>query len=373
MKVCYLCHSDNYHIKNWAKALAKRGHELHLITFRPFQYEQSNIKIHFLQPIFQRIYYFDFIAAAPRVRSLIRSINPDVTIASFANTYGLTASLAQVKPLIIQTWSRDIAAPASVNKREKIMAHTIGKYVLEHSDAITTDSLNFAELISKRWPQLTQKILPTPWGIDVNKYTFTTQQRQNYRSELGIASEDIVLTSIRGVYWYYNPKLVLSALEKVYKQWEGPTLHINVLTLDQPRTAEIDTYLNDLQQYKFVMVFDTYLEWESLRKIWGTTDYFISTPKFDGVSEALQEGRMAGTIPILNDIPANREVAIKDKHAFYVDTQNAERMAQDILSILKTSMSKRKEMIKNNQEWVREHANVNKTLDNLIDLMQSLV
>jgi glycosyltransferase involved in cell wall biosynthesis len=373
VKICYLCHADNYHIKKWAHALANRGHELHLITFRPYQYDHPKIFVHCLESIFKRIYYFDFIAIVPAVRKLLDQLDPNVTIASFANTYGLTAQLADARPRIIQTWSRDIAAPDSVSAREDWMAKNIGKCVLERADAITTDSHNFAELLSDRWPELGSKILPTPWGIETKRYEVNPQNRTEAKTSLGIPIDATVVTSIRGVYWYYNPELLLSALLQLLSNDQCPdNLHVIVLTLAHPRTSRIQELLDKLAETNRVHLLDRYLPYEELYKVWAASDFFISIPKFDGVSEALQEGRMAGAIPILNDIPANREVADEGKHALYVHANAPEQLADQISAHLSLPEADVKRMRQANKKWVMKHANIDQTLDRLQELFERL-
>jgi glycosyltransferase involved in cell wall biosynthesis len=372
--ICYLCHADNYHIKKWAQALADEGHELHLLTFRPFNFSHHNIHIYPLKPIFSSIFYSDFLAIVPRVRNIIQRIQPDVTLASFANTYGLTATLADIQPRIIQTWSRDIAAPDSVNTRERWMALTIGKYVLNQADAITTDSHNFADILRTRWPDLSEKILPTPWGIKIANYTISSEVKRQIREQLNIPSDAIVLTSIRGVYWYYNPHLLLSALLQLQELWDSdaPPLYLNILTLDHPRPQHVQNLLDEIELLDNVRVVDSYLDFTHLKQIWAVTDFFISIPKFDGISEALQEGRMAGAIPILNDLPANREVAQEGEHAFYVRTNSVEALATDIKAILETPRQDLVAIQSANKEWIRQNANVDQTISDLTQLMEQL-
>jgi len=352
--------------------LARKGIEVHLATFLPEEYNHPNIIVHRLQRFFNHVRYVDFIFSAPKIKAVIRHINPDLLFCSVATTYGLGGALSGFKPLVVQTWSRDIAAPNSLNLREWVMVKSIGTYVLKRADGITTDGRAFREHLVQQLPSLAPKILATPWGIKVKNYRFNAMQKNQARQALDIPDVHTVLTSPRGIFWYYQPEIILPLLLKIARNRRDCT--IVVLTLQHDRSAVIQKKLERLQEQSNIRVLDSFLELDEMQKVWAATDFFISCPKFDGVSETVQEGRAAGAIPILNPIASNLEQAKEGEHAFYVDPSDEfDRFYKQVNNILNTAEDKLIKMRQANRQWIDKYGDIDHTADRLVSFFKELI
>lgn len=372
MKILYCCHADNYHIKKWAPLLAEKGLQVHIATFQPDSYSQNAIQTHSMPIFFDKISYLDFLFSGKKIARIAQSVQPDLMFCSFALTYGLGGVLSGFKPLVIQTWSRDIAAPHSVNVREWLMVKTIGAYVLGSADGITTDGYSFKKQLVKSYPCLEHKTLATPWGIKPDEFKANEVRTKEAKSALKINPEQNVLLSVRGVFWYYQPRQVLSMLREVAEQNPGVT--VLVLTLEHERTRAIEALLVELKKYENIKIIDSLLSPDEMKTIWAAADFFISTPQFDGVSESVQEGCAAGAIPIINSIPSNNELMDSGMQAFTVNpSDDVNAFAEDVQKILHKPASSLEKMSKHNLEWVKDRGNVDKTVQRLIKFFEQLI
>lgn len=378
LKVLYCAHSDNYHIKTWSSVLHKHGVEIEYFTLRPdpvcpfpqhvppgFGLTTSSIRYH------------HFIESSPRLHRVFDQGNFDLVFASFANTYGLTASLADIRPRVIQTWSRDIGADRSVTPRESIMNQTIGRRVLSKADAITTDGPHFKNHLLNRYPQLANKTLSTAWGIDTHAFKQIDDiDVKSVKSRWNIDSNATVITSIRGVFWYYQPELILSSFLQLLNQ--RTDIHLMIPTLGHQPAAHVDTLLQKLGKHPNVTVFPDLISFQEMLNLWAVTDVYISLPRFDGVAESVQEGMYAGAIPVLNPLEANKVITDQLSNDGIVWTTGSEPDRKELLrcidqAIQLTKDSNFRKIKQRHRSYIEKNWSVHTTADNLINLFKRLI
>lgn len=369
MKILYLAHADNYHIVNWQQKLTQKGVHVQLCSFR------KNANLH---PIPVEIYaksnlrWYHFPQKSGQLPSLTSSFKPDLIFSSFASTYGLMAQLSGINvPKVVQTWSRDIALPGSLKSpTDYLHAHSTSPWVLRKCDGITTDGVQCKNHLLSRFPSLASKTLATPWGIDLNFFT-PTGLKSTLRRKYHIPDEALVLNSVRGLFWYYQPEIVLPALLRLLQ--ENPRLYVILLGLGHSLQQRLAPILEQLSTHPRVRFFPDLVEKNKIRELWEISDFFLSIPRFDGVSEAISEGRAMGAIPLLNGIPSNLERCKPDEHAFYVDDSSEKTLMGSIRNALNTSDERLERMRKSNLDWVRKSADVDRTIESLISFFEERI
>lgn len=304
VRVLYCCHADNYHIQTWSAALSKHGAEITHLTLRPMA--DNPFRQIVLSGVGKTIRYWDFLTLAPQIRHIFKSGDFDILFASFANTYGLSAMMSGIRPHIIQTWSRDIGADRSVTGREHLMNETIGLRVLSNADAITTDGAHFRDFLLEKHPEFAPKTLATGWGIDLSHFSkvHDADRKKTVLEKWDIPADAPVFTSIRGIFWYYQPEIVFPALSELLKTHSD--LHVLLPTLGHPLDPSLDDQFRDLKNHERVIVFEQLLSSQEMIDVWSITDVFLSIPSFDGVAESVQEGLYAGAIAVLNRLESNQ-------------------------------------------------------------------
>lgn len=371
MKILYLCHPDNYHIDKWVRGLTRKGVEIQLAGLQQAEIEVAPYTQ--FDTITDNIRYWDFLNIAPKVRELAQNLNTDLIFASFATTFGLTAKISGIRPFVVQTWSRDIGQDPNLSFRERLMINIISKNVLQAANGITTDGMAYKDLMLNTWPEFTSKTLGTPWGIDLDFFQDRPDAATKFRKNLQISSDSEIITSTRGVGSFYQPEQVLSGILESAQQHPDATFLIPTLAHD--RTKHVKKLLAQADEFQNIRIIDRLLTPEEMIGLWSATDFFISCPFFDGVSEGLSEGRAMGAIPILNPLPSNLERATPDVHAFYTHSEavSATEVAKAVNDALKSTSSQRAQIIEANKRWVGEHADVNKTLNNLIGFFDETI
>ncbi len=366
MKLLYCAHGDNYHITKWVRALDEAGADIHLATFQPPVESNLPAEVHLLPTLFRTIRYIDFPATSPRLRSLIRDISPNLVFASFANTYGLMAALTGFRPLVVQTWSRDIGIPEMQSKRELLQNKLTGFPVLRRAGGITTDGHAYKDRLLRQKPHWKNKTLATPWGIRISDFDISQDDIRRGRSLFDLPESARVVSAVRGVYWYYQPEAAIKGIMQAVDQ--SPGCYGLILTLNQERDAHIQQLLDDAGCHDRIRVIDRFLDKSEIRALWAVTDVFLSMPINDGVSEAVSEGRYCRAIPVLNPIASNLERAEPDTHALYLPEVSPEagQVAHTLLEALTLTVEEQNRIHRANREWVKKHASVEHTTSELI-------
>ncbi len=365
MKLLYCGHGDNYHITKWIRSLHEAGISVHLATFQPPTEPDLPAEVHQLHTLFYHLRYTDFLASANRLHDIINRIQPDVLFASFANTYGLMASLTGFRPRVIQTWSRDIGIPEMQSKRELLMNYLTGFPVLERADGITTDGMAYKDLLLQQKPQWKPKTLGTPWGIRLSDFEIDESDRHRGYQLCDVPENAGIITSVRGVYWYYQPDLIIKGMLKFLNH--NPDYFGVILTLNQTRTPETQSLLDSARRHDRIRIIDRFLDKSEIRSIWAITEAFISAPLNDGVSEAISEGRYTGSIPVLNPIPSNIERATDRQHTLYFPTisPSPEQVTDTLNNVVRLTENQKAEIRNKNRDWVKRHASVEDTIASL--------
>lgn len=371
MRVLYVCHDDNYHIESWIPAMQKTGMEVITATLRPnTQPKWPQYKI---EPLFQTIRYSDYFTQPSRLRQIIIKTQPDILFASFANTYGLLTILADSnQPLVIQTWSRDINADNSVTYREQWMNRLIGNYVLRKADGITTDGPHFKEELLKDHREYTSKTISTGWGIDTDFWDHEERSTDILKSYWKIDPNHTVFTSIRGVFWYYQPEIILPAI-KAFLQHQ-PDVHFIIPTLGHPIDTSLITTKEHLQNHPRVTWIHSLLAKEKVRELWKMTDAYLSMPLFDGIAESVQEGMYMRALPILNPLEANKIIAGKSKSVEWLTSvsptylQLLESFTQTLNCLKRKSFNSEENHLNIRNNW-----SLNRTAHHLKSFFETLI
>lgn len=369
MKLLYCCHSDNYHIEKWIPALEKAGIEVHILTLRPSSVLKNPQTI--INPIFNHISWFDFLSLSAKIRETFFAIKADVLLCSFGSTYGLSGFLSGIKPLFIQTWSRDIGANKSVTKREFLMSEFISRKICASANGITTDGPHFKTYLENNWPEINpEKVCSTWWGIDTDFWGNQTETKSELKKKWGIPIQNPVLISPRGLFWYYRPLEVLAALLDVAMQ--NKELHILLPSLKHSRTKEVDLILENIKNNAQFHFMDSFLEPEKFKEWIQISDFLLSVPLFDGISEVIQEGMLCGAIPILNPIEANQTLLNEGGKGFMTSSSQPMKteLVESILRVLETPKQELDLMRTQNKAFILEKCSVNKTANKLLDFIE---
>ncbi|MEI6488142.1 MAG: glycosyltransferase [Bacteroidota bacterium] len=206
MKVVILGDNRSVHIQEWISSVqASNKVELHVITF------DNGVK-------FEGVTYhslvkfgsskFNYLLNIFRVKSIVKSINPDLIHAHYATSYGFLARYSGFHPYIITGWGADIFDSPKNIIMKKVLINSF-----KNADAISV----LSEITRSEMKKLTPKYVHLiPFGVDVNKFTPKITKNPNL----------VRIGTIRTLSEKYGVEFLIRAFEKLSKKHENIQLEI---------------------------------------------------------------------------------------------------------------------------------------------------
>lgn len=223
-----------------------------------------------------------------QIKKQIADFQPTVIHIHQANSYAFYALLASRKtkiPTILTAWGSDILVIPKSNFLLKKMV----QFNLKTADFLTSDSTFMAAEMKKLAPSI-NKILIANFGIDV--------------TPINCPKENIVYSN-RLHKKLYRVDKIIEAFARFKQNNERKDWRL-VVAATGNETESLKDKANELgltDDVEFVgwIQKEDNEQWYSKAKIW------VSIPESDATSISLLEAMACGSIPVVSDLPANRE------------------------------------------------------------------
>lgn len=279
--------ASNRHTLRWAEYFKIKGHQVHLASLEspaPTEAEISLLKT----PIMPRP--FRYLSAVPAVRRLADDIKPDLVNAHFLPNYGWLAALAGLDPLILSVWGSDVLVSAQKSPLHRARA----RYVLARSRLVTCDGQNLVRALQDLGAA-SQGIVNIPMGVeeDILKTRF---QGWNQAGPVKIAS-------VRQLEPVYNVEVLIRAASRMSS--ERVSFHIDVAGWGS-KAGQLKK-LAEKSGLTQALHFRGSLPHPELVTLLQQADIYVATSLSDSTSVSLLEAMACGCIPVVTDIPGNRE------------------------------------------------------------------
>ncbi|NSW45471.1 MAG: glycosyltransferase family 4 protein [Bacteroidales bacterium] len=291
MRYLLMGNAESPHLIKWARELIKHV-DLYVLSFQGidpvfYSWLDKNKCMSFDQKISVEGGNFHLIKLLPKIRRIIRQIKPNYINAHYITSYGFLAALAkpQDSKLILSAWGSDIlVTPFESNLKKKITQYSLKKAIL-----ITSDSQYMSEKIKLLYPKA--NISTFPFGLEK-------------LPECSIKDKNPWLFfSNRALTPNYRIDWVIELFSEICKTTPEARLII----------ANDGSEKENLIQKALQLGIKDNIEWvgfinaDKQAEIYKKASYFFSLPISDATSVSLLEAMAYGCVPIVSDIPANRE------------------------------------------------------------------
>jgi len=250
-----------------------------------------------------------------RLRRIVRTFAPDVISALFLPDYGWLATMAGVHPLVVSAWGSDILIGPAKSRwhRRRI------QYVLARADRLVAD----AELLRECMIALgaaPERIAIVPLGVDDEWLTLAEQRSDTPASPLTVIS-------CRRQEPLYRVETLVTAAAQIVKEKPGRARFVII-----GYGSRHDHLLRLAAQTGCAdhITFKPWLPAEELREQFARSEIYVSTSSSDGTSVSLLEAMAAGCLPIVTDLPANREWVEPGVNGLVFPVGDASALAEQI-------------------------------------------
>lgn len=287
MKKLLLIGSNSIHTFNFFNLIKDYFAEIVLVTNQPHSFEDEKLKASYA--VYSSLKNpLNYCKAIKSYQEILVREKPDIIHIQQISTYSMMLLKALKKagmriPVVLTTWGSDILVVPDKN----IILKKMVQYVLNNADYFTTD----ATFVAERMQSLANKPLHTiiaNFGINV--------------ADIPIQKENVVYSNRLHKPLYQIDKIII-AFSKFAKQNPDWKLVIGATGSETENLKQLCQTLDLESRVDFVGWLDAKANSENYAKakIW------VSIPESDGTSISLLEAMSFGCIPIVSDLPANRE------------------------------------------------------------------
>jgi glycosyltransferase involved in cell wall biosynthesis len=318
MKILFLSDAKSYHTKRWVDYFVDRGHQCFLISLEkgiPTKAEEFFIQ----SQIFPS--FLKFPLSARKVKKIAEKIKPDLINAHFVPSYGLIGALLGQSPLVVSAWGSDILISPQKSFLHKLRA----KYVLNKADLITTDAKILTQAIFSLGIK-GKRVIENPMGVDKN--LILECEKKKLDSSYWETKRNFLILSNRRLEPVYDVKTFLEAVPLVIQQAQKKVKF--VIVGEGSEKDRLIKFCKGLQVEEYVE-FKGELSRQELMDCYKNSDIYISTSLSDSTSVSLLEAMALGHLPIVTDIPGNREWIEDKKNGFLFPSSDHQALAKRII------------------------------------------
>jgi len=289
MKKLLLVGPPSVHIFNYIKLISGYFDDILLLTNDKISSEDiKSIKINFSlrNPL-------NIIFSVRKIKNIIKEYNPSCIHIHQANSYAyytLKAAKNSNIPIVLTAWGSDIL----LLPKTGIFLSSMVKYNLRNATAFTSDSVYMAGEIRKLLPNKKFDITIANFGISITTIT--------------MPKENIIYTNRLHQPMYRIDKIINAFGKFIETQTEDWKLIIAGIGDETNNLKALSTKLSLNNKIEFT----GWLESKENSIYYAKAKIFISIPKSDATSISLLEAMASGCLPVLSNLPANREW-VKDK------------------------------------------------------------
>ncbi|MFM8916728.1 MAG: glycosyltransferase family 1 protein, partial [Bacteroidota bacterium] len=243
----------------------------------------------------------------------------DIVLAERSTSYGFLALFQRAKLRIVaQQGATDLFPNTFLSKlykgwiqkrvyRKSDLIHAWGQTMYRHMDSIGVDP---------------SKIILRPKGIDLSVFKF-----EPFHSK---PNEPCHLIVTRSLEWYYRHDLILQAIAKLKSNHPKIILHI---VGDGSQRRALEELTRNLELIDCV-VFHGRLNQVALARLLAVSRIYISAPTTEGYSSSLMEAMACGCIPVITDLPSNRESVMPGVNGFLFENGNHNELLHCLEEVL---------------------------------------
>ena len=272
--------TGNAHLKNYLELVRDYFDEVLVVSDYPVEYAPSkSVSFSLKNPLKTR-------NSIQKLRQIIHDYNPSIIHVHQANSYAFIAGKANggSTPLVLTAWGSDVL----LLPKRSIIHQWLVTQALRYADLVTADSIQMIQEIHALCPG--KEAVNANFGVD-----FDLPEAMN-------ADRELILYSNRMHEPLYRIEDILTQFKAMCEDLDG---HL-ILAGKGSLTAKLKDYTK-LHQLTSQVTFTGFVTKNQNQANYLKSKFFISIPTSDGTSISLLEAMAYGCIPVLSDLPANRE------------------------------------------------------------------
>lgn len=320
MRVLFLSAASSIHTVRWVNALAKRKHEVVLVSLKNHQNKEKNIlptvEVVYLPITGNKGYYLN----AFFLHHIYKKGEFDVVNVHYASGYGTLARVARLPHIILNVWGSDVYDFPYESK----LKGAILRKNLSYAAQIASTSHAMARQ-AKKLVNTKRDMAITLFGVDLQKFRPAKEKEDCKKFIFGTAK---TLSSKYGI------DTIIEAFGRFLQ--EVPETEKKAIRLEIYGKGNQVSELKRLVKKKNLqqqVCFGGYIENSKLPKILGKMDVFLLGSRRESFGVAAVEAMACGLPVVATKVDGFEEVMEDGKTGFLVPVDDAEAMAGRMLQL----------------------------------------
>jgi glycosyltransferase involved in cell wall biosynthesis len=252
-----------------------------------------------------------------RLRRWLKSERLDVLIGYRTTSYGFVAALTGFHPLVLATQGEtDVWPPGGLRTRVK---ERTARYAVRRADLLHAWGPHMAEELARLGADR-RNILIMPRGIDVSQFRPADRCRRRDR---------LVIASTRALYCEYHVETVVKGVAIAAQRSVPVELRIAGNGVEREALEKLGIELGLGDNIRFLGRIPS----DAVASLLREAEVFASTPETEGVSASLLEAMASGCIPVVTDLPGNRDWVRHGDNGFLVQESDSIGVARALEEI----------------------------------------
>ncbi len=290
MRIAILAHSNAAWTPHYARYFAEAGYPVRVFSYTPEPLAGVEV-VHLTRRLPHSMKLLRFLLLVPRARRSLREFRPDVVLATYLSSNGMTAALAWHGPLVVSARGGDVLRQAGYLPAPEWAHRRMVRFVCHRAAEVHSVSEEVTRaLVACGIPR--ERIQQFPMGVDLQRFAFRpARERSDVPRIVCTRRHDAV----------YANDVVVEALQRLRQQ--GHAFRAKMIgggpLLEARRQQVARLGLGDWVELCGEVAH------EAMPGLLAEADIYVSASLSDGTSSSLLEALAVGLFPVVTRIPAN--------------------------------------------------------------------
>ena len=347
-KIIILGYSGSVHVIRWAQGLTERGFKVIVVSLGGI--EEEGVETIVLPLKGRRS--VGYVRYLPKVRRLIRDLQPDLVHAHYATGFGLWGRRSGFHPLVMSVWGSDVVKfPRNPIKR------IILRKNLQSADHLTAVSHFLRERTLRVCRDVEAKITVVPFGVSIPEKTGT-----------GSEDDKVRLAFIKAHEMIYGPDVLLEAMPVAVAK----NLHVHlVMAGEGSMTARLKEQAKNPNLGGHV-TFAGFVDHRNIFDFLGRHDIMVMPSRAESFGVAALEAAACGLPVVAGDVGGVPEVVIDGETGILVPPGDAAALVEAIIRLAEDA-DLRKKMGKAGRQYVAAKYPWENCLDQMVQIYERVL